>query len=164
MTTSHDNNVSVSSSQITAMSYIEGSLVITGGQPSSPPPSFSQSGDSWKITLKAGRKGSSSVADSFNKLTGGQTHEYAPSGGGGGTPDKLNFYFGVTMTFTVGSDKVPVNVYFGQGHFATVNNWWIGSSNVINDGNPDLVVVQNNIVVATFSLSGTHDSFTLKST
>jgi hypothetical protein len=158
--TSHANSVGVTCSMIQSMSYIEGSLVITQGQPSSPPPSFTQSGDTWTITLNCGRKSSSSVATSFNNQTGGSVHEYAPSGGGG-TPGNLNFYFGVRITMLVNNTQIPVDVYFAQGSYGTTNNWWIGGNTVVNKGDALLLVINNNLITQILALSGSHDSVTM---
>lgn len=156
---SHDNTVKLTGSMIQAISYIQGSLVITTGQPSSPPPSITQTGADWKITLKCGRKKSKSVATSFIDTTGGSVHEYAPEGGGGGSPDELNFYYGVKVTIMSGSTPVTTTLYLAQGSHGSTNNWWIGGNSIINTGKPLLLVISNNIIEQILSLSGSNDSF-----
>jgi hypothetical protein len=161
-TGSHSNTVEVTCSLIQSMSYIEGSLVITSGQPSSPPPSFSQSGDDWKITLKCGRKESESVATRFNTTTGGSIHEYAPFiGHGGHSPNKLNFYFGVRITMLSGATQISADLYFAQGSQNLTNYWWIGGNGVVNEGEPLLLLISNNIIEQILTLSGSNDSFTM---
>jgi len=152
------NSVTLTSSLISNVSYINGSLVITEGEDASPPPTITRSGTTWTITLEADRSGSATVATSFNNATGGENHEYAPDGGGG-TPDKLNFYYQVTITFTVDGTAVPVNVYLAQGHYSLTNNWWIGGNTVINIGDPLLLVISNNAIKAALKISGSTSSF-----
>jgi hypothetical protein len=157
------NAVTITSPLIHSINYISGSLVITTGESSSPPPSVLQSGDKWTITLEAGRSGSKPVADSFNTLNGGSIHEYAPDGGGTGhTPNELNFYFGVTITFLLDGVQIPTQVYFAQGHYSTTNNWWIGANSVINTGQPMLLLISNNTIQRILNMSGGVSSFVLK--
>lgn len=156
-----ENNVTINdqSGTISGISYVNGSLVITSGQPYDVPPSISSSNGVHKITLHAGREGSESVANTFNNTCGGSANEYAPDGGGG-TPDKLNFFFGVTISFTTGGSAT---VYLGQGHFAFTNNWWIGGAPVFSEDVPRLEYTSGNTVY-TFEMSGNEDTFDLKLT
>src|SRR5580765_6483184 len=75
------------SNAIRAISYTDGSIVVTDGQPYKVPPSVTASNGVYKITLEAGRSKSKPVADTFNSRSGGKAKEYAPKGGGG-TPDR----------------------------------------------------------------------------
>jgi hypothetical protein len=154
------NDVTVTGSMITGMSYIPGSFSITSGESSTPPPTFKQDGTTWTITIGADRKSSSGVANGFNSVCGGANHEYAPSGGGG-TPSEMNFYFGVDMTIKTDAGSVQVAVYFGQGNYMLTNNWWIGGNGVINYDKPVLLAISNNQVQMTMALSGGTSSFNL---
>lgn len=161
LATKRENHVTVndSSQTISNISYINGSLVITSGQPYDVPPSITSSGGVHKITLQAGREGSESVANTFNNLCGGSANEYAPKGGGG-TPDKLNFFFGITISFTTGGSAT---VYLGQGHYALTNNWWIGGAPIFSEDLARLEYTSGNTVY-TFEMSGDEDTFNLKLT
>lgn len=156
------NTVTITSSLIERISYIPNSLVITEGESSSPPPSIVQDASRWIITLEADRSGSEDVADTFNTRVGGAHHEYAPSGGGTGKmPDKLNFYFGLTLTFNVGGTRISTDVYLAQGHYLLTNNWWMGAGALVNIGTPMLLAISNNVVAQIFTLSGGTSDFTL---
>lgn len=157
------NTVTITSSLIESISYIDNSLVITQGESSSPPPSIVQDASKWIITLQADRSGSENVADTFNTRVGGASHEYAPTGGGTGKmPDKLNFYFGITITFNIGGTRVSTDVYLAQGHYLLTNNWWMGAGALVNIGTPMLLAISNNVVRQVFTLSGGTSDFTLK--
>jgi hypothetical protein len=159
---SSSNEVKLSGAQIQNVTYVNNSLVITQGEDSSPPPSIQQDKDkNWVITLSADRKGSSTVANSFNGASGGASHEYAPSGGGTGhTPNELNFYFAVTITFSTPSGSVPVQVNLAQGHYSTTNNWWIGANGVVNIGTPSFCAIANNKIEQIYKLGGGTSNFT----
>lgn len=147
------NDFNLTSSQLTAMSYVEGSFVITEGESSSPPPTFKKNGSTWTITIGADRKNSSPVADSFNSKTGGSLHEYT-NASGDKSPEQLNFYFGVVLTFNVNNVTVPVTVYLGQGHYTANNNWWIGGNPVVNDGSPHLNVISGGQILEVLKITG----------
>lgn len=148
-----------SSGTVTAMSYVQNSAVVSAGQKFEVPPTISQSGRVFKLTFSADRKKTTAVADSFNAASGGTAYEYAASGGGG-TPDQLNFYFAVQVSFETAQGSGSGVLYIAQGNYATTNNWWLGGSLVtsavpsidvlINDGKNTLVL----------PLSGNHDSYT----
>lgn len=142
---------------IGSISYVTGSFVITSGQPYDVPPSISGANGVFKITLEAGRKGSTPVANTFNSKCGGSAKEYAPSGGGG-TPKELNFMYAVTINFQSGGSAM---VYLAQGHYATVNNWWIGGDPIFSLDTPRLEYTSGNTVY-TLALSGDHETFNLK--
>lgn len=152
------NKVTISGSMITEVEPT-GELHITEGQTYSWPPAVTKnSGGDWEITLVAGRKKSSAVADGFNAATGGSIHEYAPSGGGG-SPSELNFYFAVNLTVNIGGTHYKIPVYFAQGHYSLTNNWWIGGNGVVNDGKPLQLVVSDGTIEQILTMSGSHDSF-----
>lgn len=154
------NEVTITSALIQNIEFIPGSVVITSGEKFKEPPTISHSGDKWSITLEADRSGSKPVADSFNSVNGGSIHEYAPDGGGTGhTPNELNFYFGVRITFR---DFPPTTVYFAQGHYSTTNNWWIGANAVINTGQPMFLLIRDNVIQQILYMSGGVNSFVLK--
>lgn len=155
MTTNHNNSVTLESTQIQTITYIDGSFLITDGQPyESGPTAKNQGSGIWEITVTCGRKKSENVGEKFNALCGGEYHEYAPKGGGG-TPKELNFMFGMLVTF---ANAAPITLYFGQGSYSTTNNWWIGGQNVVNDGKPDLILISNNLPIQVLRMSGsTHD-------
>ncbi len=155
---SETNTVKVTGSMIQSINYIQNSLVITSGQPSSPPPSITQTGADWTITLKCGRKKSEPVATSFNATTGGTVHEYAPDIDSD-SPEELNFYFGVKVTMLSGGTSATTTLYLGQGSHGGTNNWWIGGNSIVNDGKPLLLIINNNLIVQILSLSGSNDSF-----
>jgi phospholipase C len=141
--------------RIQSIAYVPNSLVITDGQPSETPPAIEVSGNTYTITLQAGRKGSEAVAESFNAAAGGDGKEYAPDGGDGGTPDELNFYFAVTINFGQGS----ATAYLGQGHFAATNNWWIGGSPIYTGADTPRFEYTAGNFIYTIALSGDHETF-----
>lgn len=128
------NAVSISSDSpniISSINYIDNSLVVSAGQShDSSPQTPTKDGNVWTITLNADRNGTSDVAQSFNTIAGGASHEYTYSNvwGLGKSPSDLNFYFGVDLS--IGTETITV--YLGQGHHgAGNNNWWFGSSALI---------------------------------
>jgi hypothetical protein len=148
------NDFELKSAAITAMSYLEGSFVITEGEAGTPPPTFKHDGQTWKITIGADRKNSKSVADSFNVKTGGAFHAFTNSSGDT-QPKELNFYFGVNATFDIAGQKVTMPIYLGQGHFTFNNNWWMGANSLINqNSNPIFNVISGGVILQSFSVSG----------
>ena len=132
-----------------------GTLNYTTGEKCEPPPSITQRGNVWIITLLCDRKGSAPVAVSFTTALNGGAHMYADGQSSGDTPKELNFYFGVTLTPKSGS---PVAVDLGQGHYNWANNWWFGSAAAANTGGnkPVLLLSGQNVV-----LSGSTSAFVL---
>jgi len=158
------NVVLMTGAMITNIAYVQGSLVVTQGQLSSPDVEAAlaaDSSDTWSITAFANRSGSSDVASSFIGKAGGAGHAYCPSSSSTKTPGKLNFYFAVSITVETSSGPVTVTpVYFGQGHTFIHNNWWIGGSAVTYDGSgPAYLAVGS----GRFSISGGISSFQLSS-
>lgn len=110
----------------TGVSYLNDSLMVTAGQPSTPPtvtPSSSSQGNRYTIELEAGREDSTPVATQFNLSCGGAGFEFTNIIHADSTPSQLNFYFGVTLEY--GSNP-PVTVWLGQGSGGGFNNWWNG--------------------------------------
>jgi phospholipase C len=156
LVTLRENTVTIedTTNNISSISYVSGSLVITSGQPSETPPTIEKSGSTYKITLMAGRSDSESVANSFNSAAGGSSKEYAPFRGGG-TPDELNFYFAVTLNLGQSS----VTVYLGQGHSGLRNNWWIGGGAIFSDADTPRLEYQAGTNIVTLSISGDNETF-----
>lgn len=144
------------SNAIRSIEYVPDSLVITDGQPADVPPSITASAGVFTIALHAGRDRSTSVAEAFRERCGGGAKMYAPSGGGG-MPDKLNFMFGLTITFQPGGSAT---VYLAEGHHFFIGNWWIGGDPVFSQDTPRLEYILGNKVY-TFALSGNRDIFDL---
>jgi hypothetical protein len=123
--TQHNNDVFFAINGLQSFSFAETAHSITSGQPYGGVTS-GVSGGKGKITVKAGRKGSTQVADWFKQQVGaGQTLVCDSKGT---YPDKLNF--AVEGTLTIGEVNGRTvecdNVIVAQGHFATTNNWWMG--------------------------------------
>lgn len=103
---------------------------ITGGQPFSGVSCVKDSPNSWKLCVKAGRKGSEKVADWF-KTQVGVNHSVATDNYDD-MPDNLNFAVKGTMKITSTVLKKEVifecpDLVIAQGHNArSRNNWWIG--------------------------------------
>ena len=109
--------------------------MVSEGQPSSWPPtitpSLSPTGNNFSVQFNAGREDTTLVAVTFNDLCGGADHEWGI--GAGGTPSKLNFYFGVNIQLQSNGNTATVTAYLGQGSSWPSNNWWIGGA-CISDG------------------------------
>jgi phospholipase C len=161
--TSQSNVVTITdeSNTITSIVYLPASLDVSEGQPHDAEPSIARTGNVFTITLEAGRHKTAPVAETFNARSGGQNNEYAPFKEIDETPDELNFFFGLQITFEFASASGFANVYLGQGHVLGVNNWWIGSPNISNFGEPQLVYTAD-LHEVSLALSGTHDSFNLR--
>lgn len=141
------------SATITGMSYVAGSVVVTSGQKNSPPPTVQKSGKVFTISFDCDRKGSSSVANSFNSASGGSAHEYAAYGGGG-TPDELNFWFSLQIEFSTSKGTGTAILNVGQGHSGVHNNWWLGGA-IVNSAKPDLSIpIDNTAFKLTLPVSG----------
>jgi phospholipase C len=148
------------SNTLVGINYINNSLVITKGQPSQQPATIAQSGNTFTITMNAGRSKSSSVADAYNKVCGGSKNEYAGYHGGG-TPGRLNFYFAVQMKFQMAGSVAVATVYLGQGNINSKNNWWIGGSIVNSSGKTPTLQMHIGDQIVTLNLSGSVDTLTV---
>lgn len=119
---------------ITAMKYISDSFHISKNKKYKLPPSDGGDAnyDRW-LEFTCERHGSSEVADKFNKYSGNNkgthTHTYAGNHGSG-KPKKLNFFFQVTLFLTCDDTPCEVDLYLGQGHHGSTNNWWMGGEQV----------------------------------
>jgi hypothetical protein len=159
----HPNTITLddtASKTIKFISYLNNSLQVSAGQPSKVPPAIRVKNNVWEITLQAGRHKTSAVANSFDSLCGGEAKEYAPFGGSGGTPDELNFFFGISITFKNG---VSGTIYLAQGSYGATDNWWIGGSPIFTQGTPRLEYEGGNSIY-TNTLSGDHKTFKLRQT
>jgi hypothetical protein len=162
MTSSHSNKVTIKCGTIKTIDYIAKSLVITSGQPSSQPANISQSDDTWSVTMECGRKGDRSVAGQFTSLCGGKGHITCPTAISDASPSKLNFFFGTTITFTIGGKDYSTNVYLGQGHRSLRNNWWIGGPNIANNSSHAvLTIFSSTNIVQVYTISGGISDFSL---
>jgi hypothetical protein len=125
--TQHDNQMYIAIAGVTAFNFVQTGYSITSGQPyGGTSASVSNSCAQAQITVKAGSKGSTSVAQWFKTQVGaGQTLVCDTKGT---FPNDLNFAVQGTMTMTVGGKNITCDgVIVAQGNFATVNNWWMGS-------------------------------------
>jgi hypothetical protein len=123
----------------------DGTIEVTPGQAFSSPPTIKQTGGSgnetvWTITLLANRQNNSDVATDFNNDTGGINleHQFSPKKQTAPDfPSELNFFFGINL-FEQGDSSSIATVDLGQGNTgfpSFLNNWWIGSPNLINFSN-----------------------------
>ena len=114
-----------------------GQWMVSAGQPSNPPPTVtpnhSDAGYAYTIEFDAGRQATSPVADQFNTLSGGMSHEWCLESFDS-SPSELNFYFGLIFTLEAGGASSQVTVYLAQGSNAFSNNWWIGGGSISNPG------------------------------
>lgn len=103
---------------------------ITDGQPLSEVICTNDSPNSWKLRIKAGRKGSKEVAEWYKNQVG--IDHSVTTDNYDNMPDKLNFAVKGTMkiTSTVLGNEVIFecsDLVIAQGHNArSRNNWWIG--------------------------------------
>lgn len=124
-TTEHDNDVFFALPGLESVTFTETGHDITSDQPYSGATASTPESGRGQITVKAGRKGSSDVADWFKtQVASGQTLACDSKDT---FPDKLNFAVEGTLKMTVGGDEITCdNVIVAQGHFGTNNNWWMG--------------------------------------
>lgn len=157
--TSNTLQIVDNSRTLIGVTYIAGSVVVTSGESYIDSAAIGVSGNVWTITFAADRKGSSEVATSFNNASGGAAYAYAASGGGG-TPEKLNFYFRLELTFSTAQGNATVSLNTGQGHFALSNNWWLGGS-IVTSSVPCLTIpIDGTTLTLDLPLSGSTSSFT----
>jgi len=160
MSSSNTLKITDNSGTLSGINYVSDSAHVTSGESYTEPAKISQSGRVFTITFSADRKGSSSVADSFNTSSGGTAFEYAASGGGG-TPSKLNFYFTLELLFNTAQGETSATLNVAQGHYMTTNNWWLGGS-IVTSSKPSLdVPIAGTDKTLSLPLSGNHDSFDL---
>lgn len=133
-TSEHDNTLTFGNpGGLSGFSFFLNDHAITGGQPwhgvSSGTTTDEFGNLSGYIDVKAGRKGSSGVADWFNARADvaiGTRHE-----GDIGTPSELNFAIigDIQVILKDGSSALCQDIVIGQGHVGGYNNWWIGAKN-----------------------------------
>jgi len=163
---SQSNVVTITDQSGTIMniSYVVDSLVITSGQPSTPPVTITKLNNVWTLTLNAGRSKTTPVANAFNEVCGGANNEYAPSGGGG-TPSQLNFFFQIVIDFLIGDESGSVTIYLAQGSYGSwidpTNNWWIGGANINYANGQPQIFCEVPGIIGTMPLSGGTSSFTV---
>jgi len=130
----HDNDVYLHTNGLTSCGFKVSAYKITSGQPYN---GVEVSGSDGKctITIKAGRKGSSEVANWFKQRVDSGNAIACDSSGP--LPDELNFAVQGTLTLTQGETTTSCdNMIVAQGNFTTVNNWWLGGSDVKSGGVP----------------------------
>ncbi|MNH01746.1 hypothetical protein D4100_08515 [Serratia inhibens] len=140
MTTKQDNEFILTYSEIKNIEYRTNSAYVSSGQPFDVPPTITeQSSGSWKINFAAGRHKTSAVSKSFMAVTGGSSLTVIASDSWDKTPEELNFYFGLDISFkTSGFDNLLI--YLAQGSSGAHNNWWLGSANLVNSNGTALLV------------------------
>lgn len=142
------NTVKFTGSCIKNVKFIDGSLYVTGGEPTNPNPTVTNSGDTWSVSVDCEREGSSTTANKYNQqiTAGGKYHEFGLlSDVSTFLPSKLNLFFQVeiTMQHSNGdSFEFKNKVWMGQGHTGLRNNWWIGGMNMINLGSTSAQYLQ----------------------
>lgn len=125
-TTQHDNEVFFSVPGITEFSFTQTGHSVTKGQPfGGTTTNVNNPGAQARMVIKAGRKGSTPVAEWFKSQIGaGQT---LACDSAGVFPKDLNFAVQGTLSMVVGNKKITCqDVLIGQGHFVGANNWWMG--------------------------------------
>ena len=143
------NTVELTGSCIKNVTFVDGSLYVTGGEPSNPNPTVSSSGDTWSVSVTCNLEGSETTANKYNQqiTAGGKYHELGLlSDASTYTPSKLNFFFQIEVT-TKSSDGTELGsnkVWMGQGHTPfpfSRDNWWIGGMNMVYlDYNPSIAL------------------------
>ncbi len=163
MSKSHNNKVTISCASIASIEYIDNSLIITEGQPSSLPLYIHQKGNDWIIEIKCGRKGSTGVSSAFTNQSGGQGHIFSPSCYLDEKPSKLNFSFSVQINFQIGGAFYHAKLNLAQGHTGASNNWWIGGHCMAksNLGVLNLASAVGDKLIETYVISGGTSDFNL---
>jgi hypothetical protein len=156
MPTKGDNEFTLTCSEISSINYRTNSAYVSAGQPFVVPPTISYTGSEWKIMFKSGRHKTSAVAESFMAAAGGSKRSVITSAWGDKTPDELNFYFGLEISFRSSNygDLDDVLIYLGQGSYALPNNWWFGSNNLVNSNGTALLVATKSGAIVWKALLG----------
>jgi hypothetical protein len=121
-------SITGASGMITSVTY-NNDLQVTSGQPYTGVSIDQSNSANIVITVYAGRKGSSDVANWFNgNLQNSSVRMIANQSifKSDDMPSDLNFAFSVDMTI----DGIAYTVYLGQGNYSTTNNWWFGSNDL----------------------------------
>lgn len=130
----HSNHFYFDSNSTVVVQFIVNRTVITHGQPYK---GVDCEGN--RVTVHAGRKGSSEPAAEFNDgislLNMVATEKILDA-----EPKDLNFVvFGTLSLAFAGGDPITCHDFrLGQGHVLFTNNWWLGSPKLLFDGG-DLV-------------------------
>jgi hypothetical protein len=165
MVEKHDNEFTLTCSEITSIEYRTNRAYVSTGQPFDVPPEISRKGSEWKIIFKSGRHKTSAVSKSFMAAAGGSKLSVITSASGDKTPEELNFYFGLKISIETRKDGRldDVLVYLGQGSYASTNNWWFGSNNLVNsNGTALLVATKSGAIVWKALMSMSNNSCTLE--
>ncbi|GHE53387.1 hypothetical protein GCM10019059_10640 [Camelimonas fluminis] len=127
--------------QGSTLEYISGSFYDGSGDSPDVPISAQDGSGTFTIVVDVDRSGSSDAANSFVDTCGGEDHVFSPfADKNTPRPDKLNFYFGLTVTFggdvaKTGVVTSKINIYVGEGkQGGGHNNWWMGYTNLNQDG------------------------------
>lgn len=149
-----DNKLNIRLPKGSSASYIPGSYYNGGGAGNDGDVTVSsQDDDGWvSVSVSFPRTASTDVADEFVKECGGSDHVFSPDAASGTTrPSQLNLFLGLKISFAFATENSVVasaNVYFGQGHKASDNNWWIGCSNLNQDNlshDQARLIIENNV-------------------
>lgn len=119
MATIRDNILILESEDIKEISFVEGSLTVTKGQPSNPKVEVKVDDEYVVIHVQSGRKKSREVAEKFIS----STLQRRVTQGNVTAPSELNFMFSVDVVWKNGEKQT---LRFAQGSNFARNNWWIG--------------------------------------
>ena len=156
--TQHDNDLILKCDAATSMSFVENPIdghSITSGQPYSGTSSdFDSEKYELKITVKAGRKASKSVATWFDNQVGDKSSCMIATQDHGDKPDKLNFAVSGTLTFTAYGVTHSIQLVIAQGSTHAHNNWWLASKQMIVLKPDSNCVDERGFIVCALSVRG----------
>lgn len=130
----HPNNVSFYFGQDSAkgpkaMSYQNLDFCITDGQPKPGPVTTHMDGPrQFVINVSAGRHGADKCASVVKDYIGSQEGKIIHTGGGNILPSKLNFAFKGILNIESDAGTDSIEVWIGQGHHGSEDNWFIASN------------------------------------
>ena len=141
-TTQHDNEILINTNPgaLESFKFVETGHNITAKQPYGGVSSEVRNQNSQgRVVVKAGRKGSTGVADWFRtQLAGGSAIACDSTGT---SPNKLNFAVKGNLTLKHAGKNITCQDFtLGQGHFTGANNWWIGSNSMKREA---IIGIQN---------------------
>ena len=111
----------------------------TSGQPWEGISSITCSSGSCVLTVKAGRHGSTRVANWFKAVVDDGSAIACDSDAD--WPNELNFGFRGTMSFDYrGNTYVGKEIAIAQGHHTARNNWWIGGPKMSSEKVPTQIL------------------------
>lgn len=168
--TLRSNEVLLTLDAIWDIRYIDGSLMVSTGQPYGILDIVRPEAPSttWTIKLNAGRHKTSEVADAFISITGGKGRMYCPNQASDDAPDQLNFFFGVEIDILLDNKIYTTEVYLAQGSYTiivTTNNWWIGGMTIAHQSKTAVMAVSEPSTLALkelYTLGGDVYKFTFK--